>query len=395
MRERLSINIKQLPALAAGWHGGGGGGDRSPEELPAPSPFAATAAKQLQILSGALAPLLLPAELHSIFGRIGLMFSRTLAEAYELLEPHGAAWEQQLRADMQVGGRAGLGGGGSRTHGGCWPAVPCRHHLLTLSPLPPAPAVPAMQFLLNCLRNLPMDPAERDSNLERLTQAFEQRFMLASAAATHMPEPRRRTASAPAATAAAGAAAVVPVTPAAVTPAAIAPEAVAPAAADILPVTAAMPAAAAAAAAAAMPAAPMPVVTAAQLEVDPAPAIAPSAQAAGVQPVPLRHDNEEQPRDRQQAQVAQLQEDGLQQQGQGQQHTVVDFPELPEQEIPQQLEQLEQLEQQQRQHQLEHNWQPPPPPPQQQQQQQPGEEGHLEQGQLAPGSDAQQLTRPP
>ena len=30
------------------------------------------------------------------------MFSRTLAEAYDLLEPHGPAWEQQLRADMQV-----------------------------------------------------------------------------------------------------------------------------------------------------------------------------------------------------------------------------------------------------------------------------------------------------
>lgn len=34
------------------------------------------------------------------------MFSNTLAEAYELLEPHGAAWDQQLRADMQVGGLA-------------------------------------------------------------------------------------------------------------------------------------------------------------------------------------------------------------------------------------------------------------------------------------------------
>lgn len=56
----------------------------------------------VQILSSALSPLLLPNELHAIFGRIGLMFSRTLAEAYELLEPHGAAWEQQLRADMQV-----------------------------------------------------------------------------------------------------------------------------------------------------------------------------------------------------------------------------------------------------------------------------------------------------
>ena len=97
MRERLSANIKQLPALAAAWPAGA-----ERPELPAPSAFATTASKQLQILSGALTPLLLPAELASIFGRIALMFSRTLAEAYELLEPHGAAWEQQLRADVQV-----------------------------------------------------------------------------------------------------------------------------------------------------------------------------------------------------------------------------------------------------------------------------------------------------
>lgn len=99
MRERLSANIKQLPALAAGWPAGG-----ARTEAPAPSGFATTAARQLGILSGALSPLMLPEELHSIFGRIGLMFSRTLAEAYELLEPHGEAWEQQLRADIQVGG---------------------------------------------------------------------------------------------------------------------------------------------------------------------------------------------------------------------------------------------------------------------------------------------------
>lgn len=128
MRERLSLSIKQLPAQAAAWPAG-----VQRPELPAPSAFATTSAKQLQILSGALTPLLLPSEVHSIFGRIALMFSRTLAEAYELLEPHGAAWEQQLRADVQ--------------------------------------------FLLNCLRNLPMDPAERDSNLERLTELFEQRFL--------------------------------------------------------------------------------------------------------------------------------------------------------------------------------------------------------------------------
>jgi hypothetical protein len=105
MRERLSANLRQLPALAAAWPVG----SEAPE-APPPSGFAATAAKQLHILAGALGPLLLPQELHSIFGRIALMFSRTLAEAYELLEPHGAAWEQQLRADTQA---CAAGGGGS------------------------------------------------------------------------------------------------------------------------------------------------------------------------------------------------------------------------------------------------------------------------------------------
>ncbi|KAL4854749.1 Histidinol-phosphate aminotransferase 2 [Chlorella vulgaris] len=160
MRERLSINLKQLPAQAAAWSGGGGGGGGGqhrplddPGDQPPPSAFAATCAKQLTILSGALAPLLLPAELHGILGRIALMFSRTLSEAYELLEPHGPAWEQQLRADVQ--------------------------------------------FLLNCLRNLPQDPGQRDTNLERLTQLFERRF-LAQAQAPELPrEMGREMAAAP------------------------------------------------------------------------------------------------------------------------------------------------------------------------------------------------------
>ena len=127
MRERLSMNIKQLPALAATWPDG-------PEraDVPEPSAFASTSVRQLQILRGVLEPLLLPAELHSIFGRIALMFSRTLAEAYTLLEPHGGAWEQQLRADVQA--------------------------------------------LLNCLSHLPMVPEEREAHISALTQLFEQRF---------------------------------------------------------------------------------------------------------------------------------------------------------------------------------------------------------------------------
>ena len=47
MRERLSANIKQLPALAAAWPAG-----PSRAEAPAPSSFATTAAKQLQVREG-------------------------------------------------------------------------------------------------------------------------------------------------------------------------------------------------------------------------------------------------------------------------------------------------------------------------------------------------------
>lgn len=44
MRERLSANIKQLPALAAAWPAG-----PQRAEAPPPSGFATTAAKQLQV----------------------------------------------------------------------------------------------------------------------------------------------------------------------------------------------------------------------------------------------------------------------------------------------------------------------------------------------------------
>lgn len=119
MRERLSSNIKQLPALAETWPNG-----PPAASLPPPSSFAATNIKQLQILSSVLAPLLLPRELHAIFGRVQLMFSCTLAEVYGLLEPQSPAWQQQLQADA-------------------------------LS-------------LLACLRSLPVDSQEAERNLERL-----------------------------------------------------------------------------------------------------------------------------------------------------------------------------------------------------------------------------------
>ena len=149
MRERLSLNIKQLPALSASWPEG--------PELPAalaPSNFAVTSVKQLQILTSVLQPLLLPEELHSIFGRISLMFSRTLAEAYDLLDSHGPAWEQQLRADVEC--------------------------------------------LLNCLRNLPLAAAEREPNLAALTQLYEQRFVLGQRSPRHVPAAAQAPAEAPA-----------------------------------------------------------------------------------------------------------------------------------------------------------------------------------------------------
>jgi hypothetical protein len=115
MRERLSMNLKQLPATAAAWPSGplpplgppqqaqqergaqAGAGGSTREGLPPASAFAATNVKQLQILCGVLAPLLLPEEAHSIFSRVALMFSTTLVEAFGLLEPRGPAWEQQLQ----------------------------------------------------------------------------------------------------------------------------------------------------------------------------------------------------------------------------------------------------------------------------------------------------------
>lgn len=117
MRERLAMNLKQLPAVAASWPSGqlppqqqqqqqvpglvGGGG----LGMPPPSGFAATNVKQLQILSGVLSPLLLHEEAASIFSRVALMFSSTLVEAFGLLESRGPAWEQQLqvRTEWEVG----------------------------------------------------------------------------------------------------------------------------------------------------------------------------------------------------------------------------------------------------------------------------------------------------
>lgn len=74
---------------------------------------------------------------------------------------------------------------------------PTPSHPPTTQPPPPSPS-PPLQFLLNCLRNLPMDPAERDANLAALTQQFETRFLGLPARA-----PTPKAAAAPAAAAAA------------------------------------------------------------------------------------------------------------------------------------------------------------------------------------------------
>lgn len=163
MRERLSANIKQLPTVAAAWPSG-----PAQSVAFAPSSFVTTSAKQLQILSGVLSPLLLPSELHSIFGRVALMFSRTLAEAYGLLEPHGGAWQQQLRADVEC--------------------------------------------MLETLASLPVDPAQRESNLEALA-AFRHSLDGVSAA-SRQPQPAQQpSTSAQAASASAGQSSCPPTEP--------------------------------------------------------------------------------------------------------------------------------------------------------------------------------------
>ncbi|GAB4818839.1 hypothetical protein N2152v2_005885 [Parachlorella kessleri] len=158
MRERLSMNLKQLPATAAAWPSGpappqqqqqaaggpGGAGATHPGGLPGPSGFAATNIKQLHILSGVLTPLLLPEETHSIFSRVALMFSSTLAEAFGLLEARGPAWERQLQADVLA--------------------------------------------VLGCLEQLPMESDQREASLERLRLFYKQRFEKVGPPAEQQPQ---------------------------------------------------------------------------------------------------------------------------------------------------------------------------------------------------------------
>ncbi|KAA6426324.1 MAG: VPS54 isoform 2 [Trebouxia sp. A1-2] len=97
MRERLATNVKQLPSIATTW------APNSPpnaQQMP-PSNFAQANAKQLRILSQVLSPILLPADLHSIFGRVAALFSKSLAEAFSRLEPRGMGWEAQCGADLR------------------------------------------------------------------------------------------------------------------------------------------------------------------------------------------------------------------------------------------------------------------------------------------------------
>eukprot|EP00891_Asterochloris_glomerata_P002136 jgi/Astpho2/2136/Aster-x1055 len=99
MRERLATNLKQLPAVADMW----GHQPQGEQELagpPAPSHFALTSSKQLRILSQVLTPLLLPEECEQIFGRVGLVFSKSLADSFERLLPQGSAWAAQCASDV-------------------------------------------------------------------------------------------------------------------------------------------------------------------------------------------------------------------------------------------------------------------------------------------------------
>lgn len=168
MRDRLAANVKQLPVIAASWPGAAAAGG-----LPqSPSSFAATTVKQLQILAGVLSPLMLPGEVRSIMGSIAGMFSSALAEAYDDLQPHGEAWQAQMLADLEC--------------------------------------------FLKCLRELPMEPQDREANLGQLEGMYShhlRRSRLAAPAEQRTLQPEAAPAQpTPAKSAPAAAAAVETVT---------------------------------------------------------------------------------------------------------------------------------------------------------------------------------------
>jgi vacuolar protein sorting-associated protein 54 len=136
MHERLAANVKQLPVLAASWPAAAAQPAAGP---PPPSSFAATTVKQLQILAGVLSPLMQPAEVRAILGSIGGMFASALAEAYDDLQPRGGGWDAQMLADLEC--------------------------------------------FLSCLRELPMEAADREANLAQLAGMYQHRLRHAAAAA--------------------------------------------------------------------------------------------------------------------------------------------------------------------------------------------------------------------
>jgi vacuolar protein sorting-associated protein 54 len=97
MGERLGAAAAQLPTLAAAWPGGAAAPGAPP---PPPSAFAATAARQLEVLAGALAPLLPEEEVGDVLGRVGRAAASELAAAYAGLQLRGAAGRAQALADL-------------------------------------------------------------------------------------------------------------------------------------------------------------------------------------------------------------------------------------------------------------------------------------------------------
>ena len=94
MQDRLLANLRVLVSMAQTW------GDMDVAEYK-PSQFARTVTKQIDVLKGALCPMLLQEELESIFGDICTKYSETIVKHFKELPKGNKHWYGQLHADAQ------------------------------------------------------------------------------------------------------------------------------------------------------------------------------------------------------------------------------------------------------------------------------------------------------